>query len=84
MFNNRFTLNGPPTFHVSPGPFSPVRSESPNRSRLVHPSSAPTGRPQQTKVRGDGKKCRKIHGINRRELWCNACRWKKACVAFPD
>ncbi|EPY87795.1 hypothetical protein CB1_000220016 [Camelus ferus] len=42
--------------------------------RLVH-----LGKP-----RGDAKKCRKVYGMDRRDLWCTACRWKKACQRFLD
>ncbi|KAJ0001890.1 hypothetical protein NQD34_001686 [Periophthalmus magnuspinnatus] len=35
-------------------------------------------------VRGEAKKCRKIYGIEHREQWCTACRWKKACQRFLD
>lgn len=34
--------------------------------------------------RGDAKKCRKVFGMERRELWCTACQWKKACQRFLD
>lgn len=34
--------------------------------------------------RGDAKKCRKVYGVERRDLWCTACRWKKACQRFLD
>ncbi|XP_036178051.1 SLC2A4 regulator isoform X3 [Myotis myotis] len=36
------------------------------------------------KPRGDAKKCRKVYGTERRDLWCTACRWKKACQRFLD
>ncbi|XP_060027621.1 SLC2A4 regulator isoform X4 [Erinaceus europaeus] len=36
------------------------------------------------KPRGDAKKCRKVYGVERRDLWCTACRWKKACQRFLD
>ncbi|KAM5157951.1 zinc finger protein 704 [Mantella aurantiaca] len=36
------------------------------------------------KPRGEGKKCRKIYGMENRDKWCTACRWKKACQRFPD
>ncbi|XP_009997013.1 PREDICTED: zinc finger protein 704-like [Chaetura pelagica] len=42
--------------------------------RTVH-----LGRP-----RGEAKKCRKVYGMENRELWCTACRWKKACQRFLD
>eukprot|EP00076_Gallus_gallus_P032675 XP_024998213.1 SLC2A4 regulator isoform X2 [Gallus gallus] len=36
------------------------------------------------KPRGEAKKCRKVYGMENRELWCTACRWKKACQRFLD
>ncbi|MEE6515529.1 hypothetical protein FKM82_024366 [Ascaphus truei] len=36
------------------------------------------------KARGEAKKCRKVYGMERRDLWCTACRWKKACQRFMD
>ena len=27
--------------------------------------------------RGDQKKCRKVYGMEHRELWCTQCKWKK-------
>lgn len=36
------------------------------------------------KSRGDGKKCRKVFGMENKHLWCTQCRWKKACVKFVD
>uniref|UniRef100_A0A8C3PI44 Zinc finger protein 395 n=1 Tax=Calidris pygmaea TaxID=425635 RepID=A0A8C3PI44_9CHAR len=40
--------------------------------------------PLQMKVRGEAKKCRKVYGIEHRDQWCTACRWKKACQRFLD
>ncbi|NXF87548.1 ZN704 protein, partial [Eubucco bourcierii] len=34
--------------------------------------------------RGEAKKCRKVYGMENREMWCTACRWKKACQRFLD
>uniref|UniRef100_H3CA50 C2H2-type domain-containing protein n=1 Tax=Tetraodon nigroviridis TaxID=99883 RepID=H3CA50_TETNG len=34
--------------------------------------------------RGEAKKCRKVYGVEHRERWCTACRWKKACQRFTD
>ncbi|NXB73342.1 ZN704 protein, partial [Donacobius atricapilla] len=28
--------------------------------------------------------CRKVYGMEHREMWCTACRWKKACQRFLD
>ncbi|XP_017310869.1 zinc finger protein 395b [Ictalurus punctatus] len=36
------------------------------------------------KGRGEAKKCRKVYGVERRDQWCTACCWKKACQRFPD
>lgn len=36
------------------------------------------------KARGEAKKCRKVYGIEHRDQWCTACRWKKACQRFLD
>ncbi len=36
------------------------------------------------KPRGEAKKCRKVYGMEKREMWCTACRWKKACQRFID
>lgn len=36
------------------------------------------------KPRSDAKKCRKVYGTGHRDLWCTACRWKKACQRFLD
>ncbi|KAM9829521.1 zinc finger protein 704 isoform X2 [Syngnathus typhle] len=36
------------------------------------------------KPRGEAKKCRKVYGMEKKEMWCTACRWKKACQRFTD
>ncbi|KAG8567142.1 hypothetical protein GDO81_013515, partial [Engystomops pustulosus] len=36
------------------------------------------------KPRGEAKKCRKVYGMERKDMWCTACRWKKACQRFID
>uniref|UniRef100_A0A8C8VGT1 Zinc finger protein 395 n=1 Tax=Pelusios castaneus TaxID=367368 RepID=A0A8C8VGT1_9SAUR len=73
---------------------SPVRSRSLSfsehqpptpmlKSHLIvaSPPRAPSG---TRKVRGEAKKCRKVYGIEHRDQWCTACRWKKACQRFLD
>ncbi|XP_038131686.1 zinc finger protein 395a [Cyprinodon tularosa] len=55
-----------------------VRSVSVGEQWLQH-HSAPCRR-----IRSEAKKCRKVYGIEHRELWCTACRWKKACQRFQD
>ncbi|XP_031630888.1 zinc finger protein 704 isoform X2 [Contarinia nasturtii] len=34
--------------------------------------------------RGENKKCRKQYGMEKKELWCTQCKWKKACSRFGD
>lgn len=36
------------------------------------------------RTRGEKKKCRKVYGMDRRDMWCTQCRWKKACSRFGD
>ncbi|XP_006880552.1 PREDICTED: zinc finger protein 704 [Elephantulus edwardii] len=47
-------------------------------------SSPPRGTISLRKPRGEGKKCRKVYGMENRDMWCTACRWKKACQRFID
>lgn len=52
----------------------------------LQPMSASPSRSHCTfrKGRGEAKKCRKVYGVERKDQWCTACRWKKACQRFPD
>ncbi|NWH70479.1 ZN395 protein, partial [Piaya cayana] len=73
---------------------SPVRSRSLSFSEPQPPtpmlkshlivSSPPRVSVSTRKVRGEAKKCRKVYGIEHRDQWCTACRWKKACQRFLD
>ncbi|KAG5265368.1 hypothetical protein AALO_G00241630 [Alosa alosa] len=54
-------------------------------SRSVPASvSPPRNHCNTRKIRGEAKKCRKVYGIEHRDQWCTACRWKKACQRFVD
>ncbi|KAM9855154.1 zinc finger protein 704 isoform 2-T2 [Aulostomus maculatus] len=44
----------------------------------------PKSTPGNRKPRGEAKKCRKVYGMEKRDMWCTACRWKKACQRFTD
>ncbi|KAM4744327.1 zinc finger protein 395-like isoform 2-T2 [Anableps anableps] len=70
-------LTAPPTTCSRQEAFR-VRSVSVGEQWLQH-QSAPCRR-----IRSEAKKCRKVYGIEHRELWCTACRWKKACQRFLD
>ncbi|XP_009953382.1 PREDICTED: zinc finger protein 395 [Leptosomus discolor] len=73
---------------------SPVRSRSLSFSEPQPPTpmlkshlivaSPPRVAIGTRKVRGEAKKCRKVYGIEHRDQWCTACRWKKACQRFLD
>uniref|UniRef100_A0A674HZ75 SLC2A4 regulator n=1 Tax=Terrapene triunguis TaxID=2587831 RepID=A0A674HZ75_9SAUR len=51
------------------------------RSGACHPD---LGSQVSAKPRGEAKKCRKVYGMENRDMWCTACRWKKACQRFVD
>ncbi|XP_029920028.1 zinc finger protein 704 isoform X1 [Myripristis murdjan] len=72
----------------TPVQVSPSKSQGfgEQRSQTIAVLSSP---PRATtalsrKVRGEGKKCRKVYGMENRDMWCTACRWKKACQRFTD
>ncbi|XP_007249373.3 zinc finger protein 704 isoform X1 [Astyanax mexicanus] len=89
--SNSFSISwqSPPvTFTGTPA--SPTHSRtqgfSEQRSHTIAVLSSP---PRATgslsrKSRGEGKKCRKVYGMENRDMWCTACRWKKACQRFVD
>ncbi|XP_029966769.1 zinc finger protein 395b isoform X2 [Salarias fasciatus] len=55
------------------------------QNRLQPMSASPSrGHCSFRKGRGEAKKCRKVYGVERKDQWCTACRWKKACQRFPD
>lgn len=59
------------------------RNSTSTRSHTI--SASPSrGHCSFRKGRGEAKKCRKVYGVERRDQWCTACRWKKACQRFPD
>ncbi|XP_041650837.1 zinc finger protein 395a [Cheilinus undulatus] len=68
-----------PTTCVRPGLTFRVRSVSVGEQWLQQQHSTPGRR-----IRGEAKKCRKVYGIEHRDQWCTACRWKKACQRFLD
>ncbi|XP_068174644.1 zinc finger protein 395a isoform X2 [Antennarius striatus] len=68
----------PPTTCLKQGLAFRARSVSVGEQWLQQ-QSAPCRR-----IRGEAKKCRKVYGIEHRDQWCTACRWKKACQRFLD
>ncbi|KAK2500733.1 hypothetical protein MC885_015705, partial [Smutsia gigantea] len=77
-----------------PCPCAQVRSRSLSLSEPQQPAPAvkspllvtspPRAQSSARKARGEAKKCRKVYGIEHRDQWCTACRWKKACQRFLD
>ncbi|XP_068603413.1 zinc finger protein 704 [Brachionichthys hirsutus] len=62
--------------------FGEQRSQTTLAAALSSPPRAAAA--LSRKVRGEGKKCRKVYGMENRDMWCTACRWKKACQRFTD
>ncbi|XP_020933129.1 SLC2A4 regulator isoform X2 [Sus scrofa] len=71
--------------HAYQGCLAPAHLEPrPTTVRACAPALPAKLGPTPRKPRGDAKKCRKVYGMERRDLWCRACRWKKACRRFLD
>ncbi|XP_069506979.1 SLC2A4 regulator isoform X2 [Ambystoma mexicanum] len=96
--NSGFSVSWQPPhvlFKTPPGGFglAHIRTVGIGEKRLQmpHPAVVKTYSPTVSvpktgmrKPRGDAKKCRKVYGMENREMWCTACRWKKACQRFMD
>ncbi|XP_075884618.1 zinc finger protein 704 isoform X2 [Nelusetta ayraudi] len=87
----------PVIFKGASGPVTQVRTVSIGEKRqpalgaqtLVNKNQAlitPVPKPAtgSRKPRGEAKKCRKVYGMEKKDMWCTACRWKKACQRFTD
>ncbi|XP_046990805.1 zinc finger protein 395 isoform X1 [Schistocerca americana] len=95
QLKNGYHKAGP--INIPAGNYSSSASSSPNsplkhlklspRSESSFPTSTTSkllsGSPTR-KMRGETKKCRKVYGMEHRELWCTQCKWKKACTRFGD
>ncbi|TFK10929.1 Zinc finger protein 704 [Platysternon megacephalum] len=69
---------------VSPTHNRPAGTGEPKQQTHTVLSSPPRVSFGLRKPRGEGKKCRKVYGMENRDMWCTACRWKKACQRFVD
>lgn len=79
--------DSPSSGPVGPHPFQPLlvcSASHPATLQSNHPLTTLPHRPFGRKARGEAKKCRKVYGIEHRDQWCTACRWKKACQRFLD
>ncbi|KAG7458149.1 hypothetical protein MATL_G00235040 [Megalops atlanticus] len=74
-----FTGNSASPTHSRTQSFGEQRPQS-----IAVLSSPPRASSSLRKSRGEGKKCRKVYGMENRDMWCTACRWKKACQRFVD
>ncbi|CAL4239689.1 unnamed protein product [Meganyctiphanes norvegica] len=51
----------------------------------IRVTSSPKASPGRGgKRNGDSRKCRKVYGMEQRDMWCSHCKWKKACTRFGD
>ena len=70
----------------SPGKYILISPPSQRVTESSHAiaSSAPTASTIKSPTRRvrEGKKCRKVYGLEQRDLWCTQCKWKKACARF--
>ncbi|KAK2577438.1 hypothetical protein KPH14_003545 [Odynerus spinipes] len=83
--NNAFTIlqsPGTPMKHIklSPRPFQAYHQQ--NMGLLTVSTGKIPSSPRR--IRGETKKCRKVYGMEHRDLWCTQCKWKKACSRFGD
>ncbi|XP_048084980.1 zinc finger protein 704-like isoform X1 [Alosa alosa] len=80
-FTGRSVLQASPTHTRSQG-FGEQQQRSHTITALSSPPRATSS--LSRKSRGEGRKCRKVYGMENRDMWCTACRWKKACQRFVD
>ncbi|XP_072895935.1 zinc finger protein 704 isoform X3 [Hemitrygon akajei] len=71
-------------YQVSPTHSHSVNAGEQRQQPISSLSSPPRPVLGARKIRGEGKKCRKVYGMENRDMWCTACRWKKACQRFID
>ncbi|XP_053309635.1 SLC2A4 regulator [Spea bombifrons] len=78
-----FSWQSPPLLIKAP-PVCPVLGVNERRPPILTSTSVQKHGPGARKPRGEAKKCRKVYGMERKDMWCTACRWKKACQRFID
>ncbi|XP_041360830.1 zinc finger protein 704-like isoform X2 [Gigantopelta aegis] len=73
----------------------PIRMNRPTAQERLHQHQAqspkthvlaasPKGNIIHRKPRSEVRKCRKVYGMEKRDMWCTQCKWKKACTRFLD
>jgi len=68
------TFQGKKLVSIVPRPEGP-KPDVAEQSFALKPASTQPG------LRSD-KKCRKVYGLDQKDLWCTQCKWKKACGRF--
>ncbi|XP_073186842.1 zinc finger protein 704 isoform X2 [Lepidochelys kempii] len=81
---NLYLVHTDHAYQVSPTHNRPAGTGEPKQQTHTVLSSPPRVSFGLRKPRGEGKKCRKVYGMENRDMWCTACRWKKACQRFID
>ncbi|OAF68068.1 D3,D2-enoyl-CoA isomerase [Intoshia linei] len=65
-----------------------LNNENLNRTEMNIKNMKNMCKPKNTqrpfRKRSDIKKCRKVYGMDKRDLWCTQCKWKKACSRFVE
>ncbi|XP_040295039.1 SLC2A4 regulator [Bufo bufo] len=74
----------PPPLLIKAPPVRPTLNISEKRPQILTAPPNSKQAPGTRKPRGEAKKCRKVYGMERKDMWCTACRWKKACQRFID
>ncbi|XP_068119075.1 SLC2A4 regulator isoform X2 [Hyperolius riggenbachi] len=74
----------PPPLLIKAPVVHPTMSPGDKRPQMLTAPANSKQAPGTRKPRGEAKKCRKVYGMERKDLWCTACRWKKACQRFLD
>ena len=71
--------------HTGPAPHRSLSLQSPGKYIRLSPKPYSTSpKSPLRRPRGDAKKCRKVYGMEHREMWCTQCKWKKACTRFGE
>uniref|UniRef100_A0A8C3FI40 Zinc finger protein 704 n=1 Tax=Chrysemys picta bellii TaxID=8478 RepID=A0A8C3FI40_CHRPI len=81
---NLYLVHTDHAYQVSPTHNRPAGTGESKQQTHTVLSSPPRVSFGLRKPRGEGKKCRKVYGMENRDMWCTACRWKKACQRFVD
>nr|XP_028592453.1 zinc finger protein 704 isoform X2 [Podarcis muralis] len=81
---NLYLVHSDHAYQISPTHTRPAGSGEQKQQIQTVLSSPPRLSVGLRKPRGEGKKCRKVYGMENRDMWCTACRWKKACQRFID